>query len=161
MLFRSLEQLRAQTWTDWCAVIVDQSAVPSLVVEPPPFRDLGVSEYVPDLIGYPRVVYIHVPWQRGSSDARMVGLAVVQALGCESVVFLDDDDTFDREYLEALRRVLDTNPHADLAACDVINRRDGDGELTVLSRDLYPMPSRMLRLASYRGERMEIGRAHV
>lgn len=153
-LARTIAQLHAQRYTDWVCVVVDQNATP-WVAPAPDFVDLGVQEYVPDLQDFRRFVVVHAPWLRGSSTARHLGMAVVQELGCRYVCFVDDDDTIHPEYLHELANILDNRPNASLAACDMTNLRDGDGTRTVLARNLYAMPTRMLRLADYRGERMD------
>lgn len=153
-LQRTIKQLYAQRYTDWVCVIVDQNET-AVSIEPPTFRDMGVQEYVPDLQDYRRFVVVHAPWLRGSSTARHLGMALVQELGCKYLCFVDDDDTIHPEYLEELANILDNRPDASLAACDMTNLRDGDGTRTVLARNLYAMPTRMLRLADYRGERFD------
>lgn len=153
-LRRTIEQLHAQRYTDWVCVIVDQNPTP-VSIDPPELRDMGVQEYVPDLQDYRRFVVVHAPWLRGSSTARHLGMAVVQELGCQYLAFVDDDDAIDPEYLGELANILGHWPDASLAACDLINLRDGDGHPAVLDRSLYAMPTRMLRLADYRGERFD------
>src|SRR3990172_2635850 len=104
-LGRSLVQpftgLAAQTCRDFCAIVIDQNPVAQWHPGTPEFRDLGVQEFVPILDG-PRGVLIHAPWLRGSSAARNLGIVVAQQLGCRGLVFIDDDDTFDPDYLACL-----------------------------------------------------------
>lgn len=48
----------------------------------------------------------------------------------ELVAFLDDDDCWNREFLQTMTAVMECNPTADLAACG-LNLIDGDGQILV------------------------------
>lgn len=135
-----LAGLSAQTFRDWCLILVDQNASPQWHPVAPAFVDLGVSEYVPTMEG-PRGVLVHAPWLRGSSAGRNLGLVVAQELGCRGVVFWDDDDTFDPETLACLWALSEQHGTPQTVACDVIY---ADG--STCPRDHYSMPSRLWRL---------------
>lgn len=130
----------AQTYPDVLGILVCQSAtLPPLPV--PVFRDTGRNEFTPDLTGYPRWIGVHVPWQRGNSVARNLGIQIAAQFDCAGVVFWDDDDTADPATLACLWALSTQHPVAETVACDV---RYADG--TVPGRDLYSIGSRLWRM---------------
>ena len=132
--------LAAQTHRDFCVIVIDQNPVAQWHPGTPEFRDLGVQEFTPILDG-PRGVLLHAPWLRGSSTARNLGIVVAQQLGCRGLVFIDDDDTFDPDYLACLWALSEAHPEAETVACDVVLSNG-----TTLRRDHYHTSSRLWRM---------------
>lgn len=138
-LVKLLGHLSAQTFRDFCLVVVDQNPIAQWRPAAPVFRDAGVSEYVPVLEG-PRGILIHAPWLRGSSAGRNLGLAVAQELGCQGVVFWDDDDAYDPETLACLWALSEQQADAETVACDVVYSTG-----STCPRDHFSMASRLWR----------------
>jgi hypothetical protein len=144
------DDLMAQTFRDWVCILIDQNEKPVMRNLGPDWYDAGVNEWVPRMEGYFRFVHVHVPWMRGSSNARHLGIAVAAELGAEMGCCVDDDDRLDPDYLAAMVAVLDADDEIQVAVCDV---QYSGGNLA--PPELYSMPSRMYRMEHFRDFRMD------
>ena len=110
LLAEALGSLRAQTFTDFEALVVnDGGAIPETVLEPAPGRSLRVV--VP-------------PPPGGRARALNAGLAAARG---RHVAYLDDDDLYLPAHLDVLVRVLDGDDPCEAAytAVDQIAQRRG------------------------------------
>jgi hypothetical protein len=125
LLARALESVTAQTYGNWQALVVDD----------------GSSDETPSVLARyadePRVV-VHRTEGVGSASARNVAL---EALTGDVVVYLDDDNVFDPQWLKAAVWAFDQRPDVDvLYGARIIDdedriRRVGSGALPVLHFD--------------------------
>lgn len=102
MLAEAVASVRAQTFTDWEHVIVDDG-----------------SFSVGDVDGAKVVAVSH----RGLGPARNAGLAVATG---DAIALLDDDDVWHPHHLETVWRAMqETGADVVYADCDEVGRRDG------------------------------------
>ena len=97
-----LESLRAQTHTEWEAIIVDDGSSDGTLA-------LAESYAARD----PRVRVIHQQ-NAGVSVARNAGIA---AASCDWLLFLDADDTIAPEHLERMTQALERDDSLDAVRC--------------------------------------------
>lgn len=100
LLADAVESVRRQSRSDWELIIVDDGS--REVVAP-----------VIEAAGDPRVRVLRLDPGRGASEARNRGMRVGTA---EFVAFLDDDDRWDRDYLNRMLEALEGS-RADVAYC--------------------------------------------
>jgi glycosyltransferase involved in cell wall biosynthesis len=132
MLVEAVESVRAQTFSDWEHIVVDDGS----------FR-------VPDIDG---VDVVHVT-RRGPGPARNVGLE--RARG-EAVALLDDDDVWLPHHLETVwDEMRRTGADVVYADCEEVGRRDGhhvqvrpfDGSL-LAAENFICLPATLVRTSS-------------
>jgi glycosyltransferase involved in cell wall biosynthesis len=134
MLAEAVESVRAQTFTDWEHVVVDDG-----------------SGAVPELDG---VRVLHVS-HRGLGPARNAGLELARG---EAIALLDDDDLWYPDHLATVWDAMqETGADVVYADCDETGRRDGhrievrpfDGEL--LQRENFIcVPATLVRTSALR-----------
>ena len=95
LLAEALASLRAQTFSDWEAVIVDDASSPPVTADD---RDA-------------RIHVLHHKVAQGGAAAKNTGIK--SALG-EILAFLDDDDLYAPQYLERALDILDRHPGLDV-----------------------------------------------
>nr|WP_315267480.1 glycosyltransferase [Microbacterium lemovicicum] len=105
LLRRALDDVLAQSLTDWRLIIVNDGGRVAPVDELVSARRTAMAG---------RVEVIHVEGGSGSMEAA-ANLGAQQAHG-EYVVVHDDDDTWDRDFLSVMTRALDADPEAVGAA---------------------------------------------
>ena len=99
-LLRLVDSIRAQTYSDWVCIIINQGDMFPAALEP--------------LLR--RFVYVDM-MKQSASLARNIGLGIAQALGVTYVCLIDDDDWIEPNYLEEMVGALESNPQAGLVAC--------------------------------------------
>lgn len=102
LIAESIESVRAQTFTDWELVIVNDGGSREVEATVEPFLADG------------RVRYVYAE-HGGLSSARNVGMAVARG---DYICQLDDDDVYYPEHLETLLNFLRRNPGCDAAYTD-------------------------------------------
>lgn len=95
LLTEALTSLRAQTFTDWEAVIIDDASSPPVTVE-------GLDT---------RIRVLRHNSSQGGAAAKNTGIN--SATG-EILAFLDDDDLYAPQYLERALDILDRHPGLDV-----------------------------------------------
>lgn len=127
LLGEALDSLRAQSFTDWECVVVDDGA-----------RD-DVAGAVAPYLADPRIRFLATD-NRGVSAARNRAVATV---GAPYVALLDGDDLYRPEYLARAVAMLDADPEARLVTCNArifgavpherlcFDRKQGSGDGTV------------------------------
>lgn len=134
MLAEAVASVRAQTWTDWEHVIVDDG-----------------SFSVDDIAGT-RVLRVS---HRGLGPARNAGLAEA---GGEAVALLDDDDLWQPDHLSTVWEVMQsTGADVVYADCREVGRRDGyhtvvrDFDADLLEQENFIcVPATLVRTAALR-----------
>lgn len=121
-LLDTIEQLKAQTWQDWRAVVVDQNP------EPVPFR--------PD----ERITAIWQPDEPGLCGSRNRAMMhLIDVLHVRYLCFWDDDDVFSPKYLGAMAHPLVVQPRIILTRCGIRHKSKIGGP------EIIATPSRMVR----------------
>lgn len=101
---RTIESVLAQTFTDFRLRVVDDGSAD------------GTTEVVRRYLHDPRVELLREERNRGAANARNRGL---EGLSADYVAFLDADDYWEPEFLARMVAVLDRDPGAGLAWCDM------------------------------------------
>jgi len=137
LLRRALDDIIAQTLTDWEAFVVN---------------DGGASKPVDDLVAeregalQGRLEVIHVDGGTGSMEAA-ANLGAQRARG-EFVIIHDDDDTWDPEFLATMTAALDADPEAVAVAARteiIFERLEGD-HTTEIRRVPFVPPAEMVTM---------------
>jgi glycosyltransferase involved in cell wall biosynthesis len=101
---RTIESVIGQTFTDFRLKVVDDGSAD------------GTTEVVRRYLRDPRIELIREEWNRGAASARNRGL---EGLSADYVAFLDADDFWEPEFLARMVALLDRNPGAGMAWCDM------------------------------------------
>lgn len=100
MLERALRSMIAQTFTDWHCVIVDSG------------RTESVAKLLGMLAGPLRGRVAHLRFENPKPGMRGIPInAGINASQSEFITLLDDDDTWEPQFLEKMVHVLDHKPH--------------------------------------------------
>lgn len=137
LLRRALDDILAQTLTDWEAVVVNDGGAAAPV-------DALVAERENALGG--RLEVIHVDGGTGSMEAA-ANLGAQRARG-EFVIIHDDDDTWAPEFLATMTSALDDDPTAVAAAArtEIIFERLVGDHTTEIGRMPFVPPAEMVTL---------------
>lgn len=109
----TIQSLRAQSFTDWTALVVDDGS-----------SDDTATVAQQAAAGDDRISYLRQP-NGGRPTACNRGEHELPA-SCEYIAFLDADDVFETDFLETLTDYLDQHPNVDAAACQFV-RMDSRG----------------------------------
>lgn len=129
MLARAVDDVLAQTFGAWEAILVNDGGDPDLV-------DGVLAARSADLASRARVV--HLPRSGGMEAASNAG---VQLATAQYLVIHDDDDTWDPEFLARTVAHLQANPDALAVAVSteiVVERAEGAGFVEVERRSFVP-----------------------
>ncbi|TQK18994.1 glycosyl transferase family 2 [Microbacterium sp. SLBN-154] len=137
LLRRTLDDVLAQTSSDWHVVIVNDGGAPAPV-------DALVAEREERFDG--RLEVLHVEGGTGSMEAA-ANLGAQRSRG-EFVIVHDDDDTWAPDFLEIMVGALDADPEAVAGAARteiVFERLDGD-RVTELGRTPFVPPGEIVTM---------------
>jgi glycosyltransferase involved in cell wall biosynthesis len=95
LLREALESLRSQAFAGWEAIVVDDASTPA--------ASLDVED--------PRIRIVRHATAQGGAAAKNTGIANARG---NLLAFLDDDDCYDRRYLERAVDILDRHPELDV-----------------------------------------------
>ena len=137
LLRRTLESVLAQSFEDWVWVLVNSG-------DPAPVDDL-LAEYADRLKGRYELIYLaEQPLMGAASNAGVVGS------DSKYVVLLDDDDTWDTEFLTKTVAALEAKPHENMAGVVTrtvqIDEHEVDGEWVETGRKLLQENLRSVNL---------------
>ena len=132
-LERATLSVRAQTFTDWELIVVDDASEHDTV---------GFLERLQD----PRVRVERLRDHAERSAARNRGLSLVSS---PSVLFLDDDDELQPIALEVLTQALERHPAACAAVGAVIHEVDGSRRRTTFPAQAHQLDVRLELLAGW------------
>ena len=137
LLRRTLESVLAQSFEDWVWVLVNSG-------DPGPLDEL-LAEYEERLAGRFKLIYLkEQPLMGAASNAGIVGSE------SKYVVLLDDDDTWDENFLTKTVGALEAKPHENMAGVVTrtvqIDEHDVDGEWVETGRQLLQEKLRSVNL---------------
>lgn len=137
LLRRALDDLLAQTLTDWQAIVVNDGGATGPV-------DALISEREKAFDG--RLEVIHVDGGTGSMEAA-ANLGAQQSRG-EFVIIHDDDDTWAPEFLSTMTKALDDDQEAVAVAArtEIIFERLVGDNTTEIGRAPFVPPAEMVTL---------------
>jgi glycosyltransferase involved in cell wall biosynthesis len=114
---RALHSLRAQSFSDWEAIVVDDGSSDR------------TAEIAAKLAAKDSRIRLIACANGGAAAARNRGIAAATG---EWLVFLDADDTLDPAYLKRMQAALAAAPDCDAVVCGY-QRRDPSGKRTMIS----------------------------
>lgn len=137
LLGRALDDVLAQTFTDWHLVVVNDGGGAAGV-------DALVSERAEPFGG--RVTVLHNDTSRGMEAASNQGL---RSTDSDLVAVHDDDDTWDPSFLARCVAYLDEHPEQAgvVAHVEIVHERVADGAVTELRREPFWQDLHVITLA--------------